>query len=80
MILVLLAITIVIAEPAKLCALWLLSRGIYGAGITILGLAYVLNLIVAERIYRVGEANLRTIAWFARLIDWMGDIRDQLLK
>ena len=69
-----------IAEPAKLYALWLLSQGIYWAGITILGLAYVLSLIVAERIYCAGEAKLRTIAWFARLIDWMGDIRDRLLE
>ena len=79
-ILLLFAIPVVIAEPAKLYALWLLSHGMYWAGVAILGLAYVLSLIVAERIYRAGEAKLRTIAWFARLIDWMGDIRDQLLE
>ena len=74
-----LAVPIVIAEPAKIYALYLMSQGHFVAGFTTIAMAYLLSLVVAERIYRAGEASLRTIAWFAKLMDWLTGIRDQLL-
>jgi hypothetical protein len=78
-ILVLVGVPMLIAEPAKLYALWLLSQGLFWAGIATITAAYVLSLIIAERIYHAGRAKLRTIAWFARLMDWLTSIRDHFL-
>jgi hypothetical protein len=77
-ILVLVAVPILIAEPAKLYALFLLSQGLFWAGVGTITAAYVLSLLIAERIYHAGRAKLRTIAWFARLIDWLTSIRDYI--
>ncbi len=78
-ILVLVAVPMLIAEPAKLYALWLLSRGLFWPGIGTITAAYILSLVIAERIYHAGRAKLRTIAWFARLMDWLTSIRDRIL-
>ena len=77
-ILALLAVPVLIAEPAKLYALWLIGKGLFWAGISLMAFAYALSLLIAERIYRAGEVKLETIAWFARLIGWMSGIRDAL--
>ncbi|MCI0599102.1 MAG: hypothetical protein L0Y60_06220, partial [Beijerinckiaceae bacterium] len=79
-ILVLLALPIVIAEPAKIYALYLMSQGQLVVGLSTLAMAYLLSLVVAERIFRAGEARLRTIVWFAKLMDWLIDVRNQLLS
>jgi hypothetical protein len=78
-ILVLVAVPMLIAEPAKLYALWLFSQGLFWAGVSTITSAYVLSLLVAERIYHAGRAKLRTIVWFARLMDWLTSIRDHIL-
>ncbi|MCI0468010.1 MAG: hypothetical protein L0Y57_13585 [Beijerinckiaceae bacterium] len=78
-ILLLLAFPIAVAEPAKIYALYLMSQGYLYAGCATLAAAYLLSLVVAERIYRAGEERLRTIAWFANFMDWLIDIREQLL-
>ena len=78
-ILVLVAVPMLIAEPAKLYALLLLSQGLFWAGIATITAAYVLSLIIAERIYHAGRAKLRTIFWFARLMDWVTSVRDRIL-
>jgi hypothetical protein len=44
-----------------------------------MGLAYLVSLVVAERIYNAGRAKLRTITWFAKLMDWLIGNRDRLL-
>lgn len=77
-ILFLLAVPMLIAEPAKLYALWLIGEGLFWAGISVLAFAYALSLLIAERIYRAGESKLETIAWFARLVAWMSGVRDAL--
>jgi hypothetical protein len=78
-ILVLVAVPMLIAEPAKLYALWLFGQGLFWAGIGTITAAYVLSLLVAERIYHAGREKLRTIVWFARLMDWLTSIRDHIL-
>jgi hypothetical protein len=42
-------------------------------------MAYLVSLVVVERIYHAGRAKLKTIAWFAKLMDWLTGIRDRLL-
>lgn len=78
-ILVLLAVPFAIAEPAKLFAVILLATGHVIVGVVIFVLAYFVTFVVVERIYSAGRDKLRTIGWFARLIDWLFDFRDRVL-
>lgn len=78
-ILVLLAIPFAIAEPAKVYALYLMGAGQITMGLLTMALAYIVSLVVVERIYMAGQAKLRTISWFAKLLDWLFGIRDRLL-
>lgn len=78
-ILVLLAIPFAFAEPAKIYALYLMTEGQFVTGVVTISMAYLVSLLVVERIYHAGRAKLKSIPWFARLIDWLTGIRDRLL-
>lgn len=78
-ILALLALPFAIAEPAKVYALFLIGMGHLTSGVVVMVLAYLVSLLVVERIYQAGRAKLRTIAWFAKLLDWLFLFRDHLL-
>ncbi len=78
-ILVVLAVPFAIAEPAKLLAVILFATGHAIVGIILFALAYFVTFVVVERIYSAGRDKLRTIGWFARLIDWLFDFRDRVL-
>ena len=78
-ILVLLAVPFAFAEPAKIYALFLMSEGHFKTGLATIAMAYLVSLVVVERIYHAGQAKLRTISWFATLMDWLTGIRDRLL-
>jgi hypothetical protein len=78
-ILVALAVPFAFAEPAKLIALYLIAIGHLTAGIILTALAHLVTLVIVERIYHAGREKLRTIPWFARLMDWLGGVRDRFL-
>jgi hypothetical protein len=78
-ILVLLAVPFAFAEPAKIYALYLMTEGQFATGLVTISMAYLVSLLVVERIYHAGRAKLKTIPWFARLMDWLTGIRDRLL-
>jgi hypothetical protein len=78
-ILALLAIPFILAEPAKLYALILFATGHPGVGLVIFALAYFVSFVVVERIYSAGRDKLRTIGWFAKIMDWLFAFRDQVL-
>ena len=48
-------------------------------GVVLFVLAYFVTFVVVERIYAAGRDKLRTIGWFARLIDWLFNFRDRVL-
>ncbi|HYP58745.1 MAG TPA: hypothetical protein VEQ35_10760 [Beijerinckia sp.] len=77
-ILVLLAIPFVIAEPAKVYALYLLGTGHVTIGLVTMAGAYLLSLVLVERVYQAGRAKLKTIGWFAKFMNWLVQFRDQL--
>lgn len=77
-ILVLLGIPFAIAEPAKLWAVILFATGHELVGATIFVLAYFVTFVVIERVYSAGRDKLRTIGWFAKLMDWLIAFRDQV--
>jgi hypothetical protein len=78
-ILVLLAVPFAVAEPAKIYALYLMTEGHFSTGVITISMAYLVSILVVERIYHAGRAKLKTIPWFAKLIDWLTGIRDRLL-
>ena len=78
-ILALLAIPFGIAELAKVYAVFLIATGRERTGWTIFILAYLVSFIFVERTYNAGKAKLRTIGWFAKIMDWLAAFRDGLL-
>jgi hypothetical protein len=78
-ILALLSVPFAVAEPAKIYALYLMTEGQLATGLVTIALAYLVSLLVVERIYHAGRTKLKTIPWFAKLMDWLTGIRDRLL-
>ena len=78
-ILALLAVPFAFAEPAKIYALYLMTEGHFSTGLVTIAMAYLVSLLVVERIYHAGRAKLKTIPWFAKLMEWLTGIRDRLL-
>ncbi len=78
-ILALLAVPFAFAEPAKIYALYLMTEGHFATGLVTISMAYLVSLLVVERIYHAGRMKLATIPWFAKLMDWLTGIRDRLL-
>jgi hypothetical protein len=78
-ILALLSVPFAVAEPAKIYALYLITEGQLVTGLVTISMAYLVSLLVVERIYHAGRMKLATILWFAELMDWLTGIRDRLL-
>ena len=78
-ILALLAVPFAFAEPAKIYALYLMTKGQFATGLVTMAMAYLVSLLIMDRIYHAGRAKLKTIPWFAKLMDWLTGIRDRLL-
>ncbi len=78
-ILALLAIPFAVAEPTKLLAVILFATGHRFVGAVLFIVAYFVTFVVVERIYAAGRDKLRTIGWFARLMDWLFNFRDRVL-
>ena len=67
------------AEIAKVYALIIMGEGHFRSGMTMFIMAYVVSILVCERIFHAGKAQLLTIPWFAKLYGWVMMIRDHLL-
>ncbi len=78
-ILVLLVVPFGFAEFAKVYGLILTADGHYRIGMTMFIGAYVVSILVCERIFHAGKAPLMTIGWFKTLYDWLMTIRDHVL-
>ena len=78
-ILVLLVVPFGFAEFAKVYGLILTADGHYRIGMTMFLGAYVVSILVCERIFHAGKAPLMTIGWFKVLYDWLMAIRDRVL-
>ena len=78
-ILALLAVPFAFAEPAKIYALYLMTKGQFATGLVTMAMAYLVSLLIMDRIYHAGQGKLKTIPWFAKLMAWLTGIRDRLL-
>lgn len=68
-----------VIEPAKVYGLYLIGSGHPRFGVIVFVLSYIVGIVVVERIYHAGKEKLRTIAWFAKILDWLFDLRDRLI-
>ena len=77
-ILVLMAVPFILAEFAKVFALFWMSEGHLRSGGIILISAYVVSIFGCERILHAGKPKLMTIPWFAACYNWVMAFRDHI--
>ena len=70
-----LAVPFVFAEPAKVYGLVLIGQGHFVWGVVVVVLAYLVSLVLVDTIFEGARPQLRSITWFARLLDWATVIR-----
>jgi hypothetical protein len=63
----LLAVPLLVVEPAKLVALYVIGLRHYFMGTGILILAYAVSLLIVDRIFELNKKKLLTIRWLAEL-------------
>ena len=73
--LVMLAVPFIVAEPAKVYGLFLIGKGHLAWGIITIIAAYLVSLLLVDTIYDGARPQLRSIKWFAGLVDWASAIR-----
>lgn len=78
-ILVVMVVPFIIAELAKVFAVYWMAEGHFRTGMTIFVLAYIVSIFVCERILHAGKAQLLTIPWFAWIYNWIMGLRDAML-
>ena len=78
--LVFLVVPLAIAEPAKVYALYLIGEEHYIAGLLTLAAAYLVSLVLVDTIYDGARPQLRSIAWFAVVVDRISAIRLAVLS
>lgn len=78
-ILVVMVVPFIIAELAKVFAVYWMAEGHFRSGMTIFIGAYVVSIFVCERILHAGKAQLLTIHWFAWIYNWIMALRDAVL-
>ena len=62
-----LAVPVLIVEPLKLAAVFVLGNGHWITGLIAILCAYAVSLLVVERIFIIVEPKLLTLPWFAAL-------------
>lgn len=77
-ILVLLGVPFAIAELTKVLGVFLMSEGHFHTGMTLFIGAYVVSILVCERIFHAGKNRLLTIRWFAIGYGWVLSIKDAI--
>jgi hypothetical protein len=73
-------IPLAIVEPLKLIALVIAGEGHWLTGTAVLVAAYVLSLMVVERLFRLLKPNLMRLHWLRRAWRWWERTRDTALS
>ena len=77
-ILVVMAVPFAIAEVAKVFAVYWMAEGHMRSGMTIFIGAYVVSILVCERILHAGKPKLMTIPWFAFAYNWVMVVKEHV--
>jgi len=75
-----LAVPFAIAEPAKVFGLYLIGEEQVWLGVLVIVSAYLVSLLIVDRIYEGARFNLLTIGWFAKLMSWLIGAREAMLE
>jgi len=78
-VLVMLILPFAVAEPAKIYAVYLITTGHRMTGLIALGLAYLVSVLVVDRIFHAGKPKLLSIPWFAKLWGWISAHKERLM-
>jgi hypothetical protein len=73
-----LAVPLVIVEPLKLVALFVVGGGHFIAGLLVVICAYAGSLLITERLFVVLKPKLLTLPWFAVAWQWIVTVRGKL--
>ena len=76
--LVALVIPLVVAEPAKWFGLFLIADSRVLLGTLVIVGAYLVSLLIVDRIYEAAKPNLLRIQWFAKIMAWLVAVRDAM--
>lgn len=79
-VLLILAVPFVVLEPLKVFALYWFALGHLIQGGILLIVAHGLSILTLERLYQAGKPQLMKIGWFARVMGWLGALRDAALN
>jgi hypothetical protein len=79
-VLLILAVPFVVLEPLKVFALYWFALGHLVQGGILLVVAHGASILTLERLYQAGRPQLMKIGWFARVMGWLGALRDAALK
>jgi hypothetical protein len=78
--LALMLLPILLVEPLKIVALFVVGHGHWLTGTGMLVAAYGVSLVVVERLFKVVKFKLMTMNWFADLWRWFTAVRDRMLR
>jgi hypothetical protein len=78
--LVILLVPLALVEPPKAWAIYLMATGHLITGALIIVVAYVLEIIIPERLFHVCRGQLLSIGWFARAYAVVAGMRDSLFQ
>jgi hypothetical protein len=74
-----LGVPFILAEPAKIYGVYLCGDEKFVAGIATIAAAYLVSLLLVDTIYDAARPQLRSIRWFAILVDWVSGLRQRTL-
>ena len=78
-ILVLIGAPFAVAELTKVYAVILMAEEHFRLGMTLFIGAYVVSILVCERIFTAGKSQLLTIGWFKWGFDWVMVVKDAIV-
>ena len=64
--------------PVKIAALYFMTHGHPGGGLSIIIAAKIIGTAIVARIFTVCRPSLLTVRWFRRLYEWIGRVKTRL--
>ena len=77
--LLVLLVPLLLVEPLKIAALFVVGKGHWITGTGILVAAYIVSLMFVERLFRVLKPKLLMLPWFAQLWRWYEMARNKAI-
>jgi hypothetical protein len=76
----LLAVPIMLAEPLKMLAAFIFGSGHWLAGLIVMLCAYLVSVLVVDRLFKIVKPKLLTLSWFVIIWKKVVDARRTVLR